>query len=196
MVLNVLGIGREQLNLVDAPADQNSAYPIVIPSTSQALPSLHTLFSHACPSRAPGDQYKLHSVLHEFLQTPLLAEEKTKQKKDRTQSALDLSPLLLYTHSLTFPYVAEQKSTAFANDPSAFLLAPSDMLSNNYRLPSYVEPPKAMDDPQDTNEGWTRTPPAGLPEGWVETPQVPLLDLSGNVAKQKIWAVDCEMVRH
>lgn len=70
------------------------------------------------------------------------------------------------------------------------------MLSHNYRLPSYVEPPKAVDDLQESADGWTRTPPAGLPEGWVETPQVPILDLSGNSAKQKMWAMDCEMVRH
>lgn len=96
MVLNVLGVGREQLDLPDTAVDQHPAYPITIPSTSQALPSLHTLFSHACPSRAPGDQYKLHSVMHEFLQTPLLVEERTKQKKERTKRTLpqlDLSSL-------------------------------------------------------------------------------------------------------
>ncbi|KAG8889377.1 hypothetical protein FRB98_004470 [Tulasnella sp. 332] len=173
VVLNVLGIDREQLDLANTTADQNSAYPITVPSTSQALPSLHTLFSHACPSRAPGDQYKLHSVLHEFLQTPLLADEKMKQKKERAK---------------------RQKSTAFTNDPSMFLLSPLDMLSHSYRLPTYVELPKVVDDPQGAANGWMRAPPVSLPEGWVETPQVPLLDPRGNAAKQKIWAMDCEMV--
>ncbi|KAG9021230.1 hypothetical protein FRB95_002537, partial [Tulasnella sp. JGI-2019a] len=173
VVLNVLGIDREHIDLPDTPLDQHSAYPITIPNTSKSLPSLHNLFSHACPSRAPGDQYKLHSVIHEFLQAPLLPEERAKQRKER---------------------IKKQKNTALPNDPSPFLLSPSDMISHNYRLPSYVEAPKVADDPQDTANGWTRTSPTGLSEGWVETPQIPIVDLSGKAAKQKIWAMDCEMI--
>lgn len=188
-MLHVLGVTREHLGIPETTADANAAYPITIPSTSTSLPSLHTLFSHACPSRAPGDQYRLHSVLHEFLTTPLLAEERTKLKKERTNKReRDLVPQA--SPSSDFRRGSEQKGTANIND---FLLTPSEMVSHNYRLPSYVELPAAAEDPQDTSNGWTRTPPAGLPESWVET-QVPLIDLQGNAAKQKIWAMDCEMV--
>ena len=48
------------------------------------LPFIARTFSHACPTRAPGDTYRMHSVLGAFFQGPISYEE----RKRRTIAAL------------------------------------------------------------------------------------------------------------
>lgn len=88
----------------------------------------------------------------------------------------------------------EQSNLAIVNDPSVFVLTPAQMSANGYTLPSYVElPPETSTDSVDEATNWVRLSPK-RDESWVETPQAPLLDLNGKPPKQKVWALDCEMV--
>jgi RNA exonuclease 1 len=61
------------------------------------IPFIARTFSHACPTRAPGDANRMHSVLNTFFQTPVSGEEKKRRLLERV-AGLFLSPqfFLLY----------------------------------------------------------------------------------------------------
>ncbi|KAG9041406.1 hypothetical protein FS837_012312 [Tulasnella sp. UAMH 9824] len=174
VVLQITGITHERLSLNPSPTLPR-AYPIGLPPATDAehLKSLHKLFSHGCPSRAPGDQTRMHSALSTFLNVPVSAEEKVRRVKERNK---------------------QQSNLAIVNDPSVFVLTPAQMSANGYTLPSYIElPPETSTDSVDEATNWVRLSPK-RDESWVETPQAPLLDLNGKPPKQKVWALDCEMI--
>ena len=54
-------------------------------STSQ-LPIFQSLFSHACPTKAPGEKNKMHSCYQAFTTCPLTGNEKTRREKARKES--------------------------------------------------------------------------------------------------------------
>ena len=73
------------------------------------------------------------------------------------------------THTSTF--LAETNKT----DPTQYVLTLEQMIENDYPIPSYMA---------DVFE---------KPAGWVETPQPAENETKWN---QKIYAIDCEMVRY
>ena len=97
----VPGLTNDILSLPPIPtsATSNPNLPISIPLTptaqpqtlngvssvlegvkaASAIPFVATTFSHACPTRAPGDQYRMHSVLSTFFSCPVSAEEKRRR---------------------------------------------------------------------------------------------------------------------
>lgn len=54
-------------------------------STSQ-LPIFQSLFSHACPTKAPGEKNKMHSCYQAFTTCPLTGGEKTRREQARKES--------------------------------------------------------------------------------------------------------------
>lgn len=45
----------------------------------QGVPFIASTFSHACPTRAPGDQSRMHSVFGTFFSGPVTGAEKKRQ---------------------------------------------------------------------------------------------------------------------
>ncbi|KAG8930977.1 hypothetical protein FRC02_003398 [Tulasnella sp. 418] len=169
VVLNIPGITPDLLDMSQIHPTA-VAYPIALPNTSKHLTALHKLFSHACPSKAPGDATRLHSVLSCFLTAPVSAEEKARRVKERNKQQTKLSKV---------------------NDPANFCLTQAEMAANGYNLPSYMPPPPMSPDASEDANGWSRIPPGVLGESWVETPE---LDSATDPPKEKVWAIDCEMI--
>lgn len=131
------GITREVLSLPPFPtsATTNANHPIEIPlydpdsNSPSQLPFMSKTFSHACPTRAPGDQNRMHSVLSTFFQAPVSGEEKKRRIMERVASE------------------REQEKT-----PIRYLLTHDQMSENEYPIPSY------MSDVFTKPEGWVETP--------------------------------------
>jgi RNA exonuclease 1 len=54
-------------------------------STAAYVPFIATTFSHACPTRAPGDQNRMHSVMSSFFTGPVSTEEKKRRNSLRKE---------------------------------------------------------------------------------------------------------------
>ena len=52
-------------------------------STAACIPFIASTFSHACPTRAPGDSTRMHSVLGTFFTGPISSEVKRKKVEER-----------------------------------------------------------------------------------------------------------------
>lgn len=50
------------------------------------LPIFQKLFSHACPTKAPGERGRMHSCWQAFTNCPLTGGEKTRREKSRKES--------------------------------------------------------------------------------------------------------------
>ncbi|KAG6856294.1 hypothetical protein H0H87_005778 [Tephrocybe sp. NHM501043] len=121
VALLIPGLTHEVLSLPPIPtsATVNPNIPLsipLLPRTPTAGPPPHVpfiaaTFSHACPTRAPGDMYRMHSVLSAFFQGPLVVRAK-----------------------LTF-YAAEHVKN---QDPEQYILTLEQMLENEYPIPSYM----------------------------------------------------------
>lgn len=112
VVLLIPGILPEFLSLPPLPtsATANPNVPIAIPlpnDSKTALPFIASTFSHACPTRAPGDQTRMYSVLGTFFQGPVSGEEKKRRIEARLacmrlftrQYNPDIGPLQQNVHS-------------------------------------------------------------------------------------------------
>ena len=139
------------------------------------LPIFTQLFSHYCPTRAPGEPRKLHSVMQSLLNAPVPNAEKAKREASRAKTA----------------------SQAGGIDPAQYLLDPEAFLENGYIMPTYgFDVTSRLLDvkgkkPEERRtilpfEQWQRD------DGLIETPQLeydsderPLL---------RILGIDCEMV--
>ena len=145
--------------------------PLPGPDSTDGVPFIGKTFSHACPTRAPGDQTRMHSVLSAFFQSPVSGEEKKRRILERVKcNVLDVfyaSFVLMCFVSVTFR-VAEQ---AQEKTPMRYLLTQEQMIENDYPIPSYIA---------DVFE---------KPEGWKETPKP-----SSDATEPRIFAIDCEMV--
>ncbi|KAF9268108.1 ribonuclease H-like protein [Marasmius fiardii PR-910] len=96
---------------------------------SSGLPFIASTFSHACPTRAPGDSTRMHSVLSTFFNAPISNSEKKKRMADKKMSEI------------------------FGNkDPEQYLLTLEQMIENDYPVPSY------MADVFQKSRGWIETP--------------------------------------
>ncbi|KAL4073757.1 hypothetical protein J3A83DRAFT_4090781 [Scleroderma citrinum] len=137
VTLLIPGILPSSLSLPPLPtsATANPNVPLSIPLPSESdthIPFIASTFSHACPTRAPGDQTRMYSVLSSFFQGPLSGEEKRKRIEAR----------------LTSERTAEK-------DPSLYLLTLEQMIENDYPIPSY------MADIFEKPPGWVETPEPG-----------------------------------
>ena len=111
VVILVPGLTPDVLGIPPLPTSalRNPNLPISIPlpSTSPSLhvPFISSTFSHACPTRAPGDQTKMHSVLSTFFSMPISGAE----KKRRTEVAKAKScAFTLYYFCFVSPSLVQQ----------------------------------------------------------------------------------------
>jgi RNA exonuclease 1 len=170
------------------PAEISSTMPQPLEASKTAstskLPVFQELFSHYCPTRAPGEPKKLHSVLQTLLNCPLTGDQKAKRQKEKERAA---------------------SSSTGGVDPAIYLLPAEKFLGNGYVSPSYpfdtasrIRSSHSSNGAKQANgaikaepvpfERWQRS------DGMIETPQgeygndeqPPLL---------KIIGIDCEMVR-
>ncbi|KAH9958157.1 hypothetical protein BC827DRAFT_1362457 [Russula dissimulans] len=95
------------------------------------IPFIARTFSHACPTRAPGDSFRMHSVLNTFFQAPVTGEEKKRRLQER---------------------IAAERTAK--KDPSTYLLSTEQMIENDYPVPSYLA------DVFEKPDGWMETPQA------------------------------------
>ncbi|KAF8869553.1 hypothetical protein BD779DRAFT_1614400 [Infundibulicybe gibba] len=126
------GITPELLALPPLPtsATVNPNLPIPIPlSSTSGIPFIASTFSHACPTRAPGDSTRMHSVLSSFFNGPVSGEEKKKR----------IAQKLISEH-------------VRVKDPSNYLLTLEQMIENDYPIPSY------MAEVSQAEDGWVETP--------------------------------------
>jgi RNA exonuclease 1 len=177
VALLVPGLTPELLSLPPLPtsATANPNLPLSIPLISPAdvasgaanIPFIASTFSHACPTRAPGDQTRMHSVLSSFFTGPISGEEKKRRLTQRVQCKPSLPHFQPYILILCAAEINK-------SDPMQYLLTLEQMIENDYPIPSYMA---------DVFE---------KPPGWVETPEPATNESKAN---QKIYAIDCEMVR-
>jgi hypothetical protein len=63
------------------------------------IPFITRTFSHACPTRAPCDANRMHSVLNTFFQAPVSGEEKKRRLQERVNGLSSLRISLLFLSS-------------------------------------------------------------------------------------------------
>lgn len=172
----VQGIDPPTLGLTSEPTD-NLPQALITP-TSQAhskLPIFTRLFSHYCPTKAPGDQKRLHSVLQTLLNAPIPKNEKAARDTGRNKAA----------------------NAHGGIDPAIYLLRPEDFPEHGYIVPTYAFDVDSRVIPQGSKivkqghsqlpfEQWKRS------DGLIETPQTTSVD--GPPPLLKILGIDCEMV--
>jgi hypothetical protein len=171
VLLFVPGLQPSHLNLEDRFLAPSAYMPFPTRATTQdsetLLPIIPRLFSHACPTRAPGDTRRLHSVLQALLNAPLSQSEKARRERAKAEMMRKMK-LGTATHQ---GGASDQK---YQYDPQVFLLTPNQMLDNEYPVPSYV--------PGSTN---ALSPPGnGMASGTKEIGQV----RAGNAsAGDEVW---------
>nr|XP_019008804.1 uncharacterized protein I206_06488 [Kwoniella pini CBS 10737]OCF47585.1 hypothetical protein I206_06488 [Kwoniella pini CBS 10737] len=140
-------------------------------SSSAKVPIIPKLFTYACPTKAPGDDRKLHSVLNTLLMSPI-PDALKKQKQEE----------------------AKQLAAATSSDvpPFLYLLTPHQMIDNDYPLPSYISPSDTPIIPGLDLSTLPESLSAALRDDpWVETPQAKSPPHNG---RWPVLAMDCEMV--
>ncbi|KAI1787109.1 ribonuclease H-like protein [Ganoderma leucocontextum] len=125
VALLIPGLTPDILSLPPLPtsATSNPNVPLQVPlpqtngagESSSGVPFINATFTYACPTRAPGDQTRLHSVLNTFFQGPVTGEEKKRRLTERLTSER-----------------AQEKS------PMRYLLTLEQMVENGYPVPSYL----------------------------------------------------------
>ncbi|KAG6835567.1 hypothetical protein H0H93_016959 [Arthromyces matolae] len=157
VVLLVPGLTNDVLALPPIPTSPNvnPNVPIsipLLPRTSDGgplpnVPFIAATFSHACPTRAPGDQTRMHSVLGGFFHGPVSGEERNKRA----------------TMRLLSENIKNQ-------DPEQYLLTLEQMIDNEYPIPSY------MADVFERPDDWMETPEpvkSGLLDGLSDQAKTP-----------------------
>ncbi|KAK7001317.1 ribonuclease H [Favolaschia claudopus] len=153
VTLLIPGLTLELLGLPPLPTSATSnpnipiAIPLPTPDSPPSLPFIASTFSHACPTRAPGDQTRMHSILAAFFQGPITASELKKR------------------------LTAQNSERTREKDPAQYLLTLEQMLENEYPIPSY------MADVFQKPDGWIQTPeelPASLLDDPTKAPKRPV----------------------
>ncbi|GLB45049.1 putative EXOIII [Lyophyllum shimeji] len=152
VTLLIPGLTPELLSLPPIPtsATVNPNVPLSIPLLPRtpdagpppSVPFIAATFSHACPTRAPGDLYRMHSVLSAFFQGPVSGEERNKRATKRLLS-----------------------ENVKNRDPAQYLLTLEQMIENEYPIPSY------MADVFEKPPGWVETPEPPK-QGLLDDPSV------------------------
>ncbi|KAM6501517.1 ribonuclease H [Amanita muscaria] len=146
VTLLIPGLTSELLGLPPLPtsATSNPNLPLAIPFLTcysspsdpplgTSIPFIASTFSHACPTRAPGDQTRMHSVLSAFFHGPVSGEEKRKRTIQRLASEALMN-----------------------KDPLQYVLTVDQMIENDYPIPSYMAdvfqyPPEWKESPKPVN---------------------------------------------
>ncbi|EJD49017.1 hypothetical protein AURDEDRAFT_112749 [Auricularia subglabra TFB-10046 SS5] len=137
VTLLVPGLTPELLDLPN-PKDKSKSpnLPLPIPApdakSNTKVPFVHSTFMHACPTRAPGELTKMHSILSSFFMCTVSGEEKRKRILERITS--------------------ERQAIKKSADPSPYILTPEQMIDNDYPIPSYLA--EVFTKPA----GWVETP--------------------------------------
>nr|XP_018265795.1 uncharacterized protein I303_02169 [Kwoniella dejecticola CBS 10117]OBR87953.1 hypothetical protein I303_02169 [Kwoniella dejecticola CBS 10117] len=174
VVLFVPGLLPSHLGLEQNSSVASMPFPTIPsdPSSSKQarVPAIPKLFAYACPTRAPGDDRKLHSVLNSLLMSPIPDTLKKQKHEEARQLA--------------------EAATSSDIPPFLYLLTPHQMIDNDYPLPSYISP---SDNPIIPGLDLNTLPESGnkRDDPWVETPQA---DTSPGDGKWPVLAIDCEMV--
>ncbi|KZW02879.1 ribonuclease H-like protein [Exidia glandulosa HHB12029] len=136
VVLLVPGLTPSLLDLPAAHAKGNPNLPLLIPApdpkSKTQVPFVASTFMHACPTRAPGETTKMHSILSSFFMAPVSGEEKKKRILERISS--------------------ERQQHTKNHDPMPYILTPEQMIDNDYPIPSYLA------DVFTKPSGWVETP--------------------------------------
>ena len=90
VALLIPGLTPDILHLPPLPtsATANPNLPLQVPlpqadaAGASGVPFIQSTFTYACPTRAPGDQFRMHSVLNAFFQGPVSGEEKKRRLTD------------------------------------------------------------------------------------------------------------------
>ncbi|GEM09292.1 RNA exonuclease 1 [Rhodotorula toruloides] len=141
------GILTTDLGIPQPPLSANIPFPLA-PSADlvSKLPVFQTLFSHACPTKAPGEKNRMHSPYQHFTTCPMTGAEKDRRQKARKERG-------------------QQQKTS---NPSVYLLSPYDMAEQAYPTPSPLPSPLPTDPiPTLSFEDWQKA------DGWVEAPYQP-----------------------
>ncbi|KAI0742256.1 hypothetical protein C8Q80DRAFT_1109102 [Daedaleopsis nitida] len=123
VALLIPGLTPDILSLPPLPtsATANPHLPLEVPlpqtgaENATGVPFIQCTFTYACPTRAPGDQSRMHSVLNAFFQGPVTGEEKKRRLTERLTSE------------------RLQDKT-----PVRYLLSLEQMIENGYPIPSYL----------------------------------------------------------
>ncbi|KAK4046506.1 para-aminobenzoate synthase, (PABA) [Microbotryomycetes sp. JL201] len=146
VVVMAPGITATTLGVEQPPLSANLPFSLAASASAQSasaasqLPVFQRLFSHACPTRAPGDRYKLHSAYQHFINCPLTGGEKERRERARK----------------------EQGQLAKTTDPAVYLLTREQMEDQAYPVPS--RSPKDGDRESMIFDNWKRS------DGWIEAP--------------------------
>ncbi|KAI0691614.1 hypothetical protein C8Q76DRAFT_255245 [Earliella scabrosa] len=149
VALLIPGLTPDILSLPPLPtsATANPHLPLQVPlpqvdaSSPPSVPFIHSTFTYACPTRAPGDQWRMHSVLSAFFQGPVTGEEKKRRLTERLTSE------------------RTQEKTAIR-----YLLSLEQMIENGYPIPSYLA--ETFEKPP----GWVETKVEGPTETLLSPP--------------------------
>ncbi|KAJ3996078.1 ribonuclease H [Lentinula boryana] len=145
VVILVPGLTPDVLGIPPPPTNalRNPNLPISIPlpprqdpsnPTPAGVPFISSTFSHACPTRAPGDQTKMHSVLSTFFNLPISGAEKKRRLEALAKSKI-------------------KSSESGWSDLSEYMLTVEQMIDNEYPIPSYM-----ADVDHERPPGWVETP--------------------------------------
>jgi len=74
--------------------DNNPLFHIPAATPEAKIPFLST-FLHAVPTRAPGDQHRMHSIVQSFFVGPITGEEKKRRITSRIKSPFTFTLLAL-----------------------------------------------------------------------------------------------------
>ncbi|BGP19018.1 hypothetical protein JCM10213_009273 [Rhodosporidiobolus nylandii] len=148
VALMIPGILSPDLGVSQPPLSTNLPFAL-LPSAdglASKLPIFQSLFSHACPTRAPGEKNKMHSCYQSFTTCPLTGAEKDRREKARK----------------------ERGQLQRTSDPAVYLLNRDQMLEQAYPQPSPLPSPLPTDpNPTFSFEDWKRA------DGWIEAPYQP-----------------------
>ncbi|KLO10132.1 hypothetical protein SCHPADRAFT_916486 [Schizopora paradoxa] len=151
------------------------------------LPFISKTFSHAVPTRAPGDATRLFSVLGSYFDVPLSREERARRQKASEEARK----------------VKESQKEGAGDKIESFVVSPQRMLANGYPLPTYavrsLQSSNTSDGKEtvredDVTSALKEMQKSMESEGWIETPEWPSTSESNQEdGTPEIIAVDCEM---
>lgn len=158
--------------------------PFSLSTSSSKLPVFQSLFSHACPTKAPGEKNKMHSCYQAFTSCPLTGGEKDRREKARKESAWIASMYLSWLDcfaDVAFSDPAEGQTEKSA-DPTVYLMSQELMTEHAYPVPTRV-PNSTQSAPTPNFEDWQ------VADGWIEAPWI-----KAGYGTRKVLGIDCEMV--
>jgi RNA exonuclease 1 len=128
----VPGITPPTLGIPQPSYLANLPFPLTVPSplageepAVSLLPVFQTLFSHACPTKAPGEKNRMHSAYQSFLNCPLTGGEKDRREKARKERESKPTRPSLYEAFVTHSDWRKRidRGSTGENDESISLLA-------------------------------------------------------------------------